>query len=66
MANFITDHDILKVVIRVSLLPLVAISYFFMNFGPGITLVMILLVVALSIFVTSAYWKRVKASNILS
>jgi hypothetical protein len=43
-----------------------AVKGSYVNFGPGITLVMILLVLALSIFLISAYWKRVGASNILS
>jgi hypothetical protein len=38
----------------------------YMNFGPGITLVMILLISALAIFAIASYWKRMGVSNTLT
>jgi hypothetical protein len=50
MASFIAKHEALKVLVRVSLLPLVAFSYSFLHFGPIITAVMLLFTFGLPIF----------------
>ncbi|MFX0205459.1 MAG: SBBP repeat-containing protein [Candidatus Hodarchaeota archaeon] len=55
LANFIAKHKILKLVIRISLLPLVAISYSMVHLGPIITGVMFFLILVLAIFLISFY-----------
>jgi hypothetical protein len=49
-ADFITKHKALKIVVRISLLPLVTFSYSLLHFGPIITSVMLLFVFGLPVF----------------
>ena len=52
LAHFIAKHDILKVAVRISLLPLVAVSYATLHFGLVITLSILVAFLILPIFVT--------------
>jgi len=58
LAHFISKHEILKVTVRICLLPLVAISYSTLEFGPTITATGVLLIFVLLIFPISVYRRR--------
>jgi hypothetical protein len=49
VANLITKHRALKVVVRINLIPLIALSYSMLHFGPVITTIMLLFIFSLSI-----------------
>ena len=51
VADLITKHRILKVVVRVSLLPLIALSYTILHFGPVITVTMLVFIFMLPVFI---------------
>ncbi|MFX0205849.1 MAG: leucine-rich repeat domain-containing protein [Candidatus Hodarchaeota archaeon] len=59
-ANFIAKHKILKLTIRISLLPLVVFSYSMIHFGPIITAIMIGFVFMLLILLTSFHRRKLK------
>jgi len=61
LAHFISKHEILKVAVRISLLPLVAVSYATLHFGPLITLSMLVAFLTLPIFFVSFYRRRAVA-----
>jgi hypothetical protein len=58
LADYVKDHESLKTVIRVGLMPLVAISYSTLHFGPIITLTMLVVIVAIPIFLISFYRRK--------
>jgi len=60
VADFIARNKALKVVVRISLLPLVAFSYSLLHFGPIIAAVILILIFALSIFFAWSYRRRIK------
>jgi len=60
VADFIARNKALKVVVRISLLPLVAFSYSLLHFGPIITALILVLISALSIFFAWFYRRRMK------
>lgn len=60
VADLIARNKALKVVVRISLLPLVAFSYSLLHFGPIITAVILVLIFALSIFFAWFYRRRMK------
>ena len=49
VANSIAKHKGLKVAVRINLLPLIALSYSMLHFGPVITTIMLLFIFSLSI-----------------
>jgi uncharacterized repeat protein (TIGR02543 family) len=59
-ADLIAKHKALKVVVRVSLLPLVAFSYSLLHFGPIITAVMPLFIFGLPIFLTLFFRRKMR------
>nr|NIQ17190.1 hypothetical protein [Candidatus Aenigmarchaeota archaeon] len=59
-ADLIAKHKALKVVVRVSLLPLVAFSYSLLHFGPVITAVMLLFIFGLPIFLISFFRRKIR------
>ena len=61
LAHFISKHEILKVAVRISLLPVVAVSYATLHFGPLITLSMLAAFLILPIFLVSFYRRRAAA-----
>ena len=61
LAHFISKHEILKVAVRISLLPLVAVSYAALHFGLVITLSMLVALLTLPIFLVSFYRRRAAA-----
>jgi hypothetical protein len=61
VADFIARNKALKVMVRISLLPLVAFSYSLLHFGPVITVVILVLIFALSTFFAWFYRRRMKA-----
>jgi len=58
VADFITRHKVLKVAVRISLLPFVAFSYSMLHFGLIITTVMLVLVSVFPIFLISFFQRR--------
>jgi hypothetical protein len=68
-ADLIVKHKALRVLVRVSLLPLVAFSYSLLHFGPTITAIMLVLIFALPVFVISFFrrkLRRVEAKDLKS
>ena len=59
-ADLIAKHKTLKVVVRVSLLPLVAFSYSLLNFGPIITAVMLLFIFGLPVFAILFFRRKIR------
>jgi hypothetical protein len=60
MATLITKHKVLKVAVRLSLLPVIAFSYSMVNFGPIITVAMLIFIFALPIFLIAFFRKKFK------
>ena len=58
VADFIAKYKALKVVVRMSLLPVIAFSYSMINFGPIITVVMLVFVFVLSVFLISFFRRK--------
>jgi hypothetical protein len=54
-AELITKHKILKVVVRIQLLPMVALSYSIVNFGPVPSALILILILALPISLVLFY-----------
>jgi hypothetical protein len=52
VAHLISKHETLKAVVRIGLLPLIAISYAMLNFGPTLTLTIIALLLIPPIFLS--------------
>jgi len=52
VAHFISKHDTLKTVVRIALLPLIAVSYAMLHFGPTLTLTIILFLLIPPIFLS--------------
>jgi len=59
-ADFIAKHKVLRVAVRINLLPLVVFSYSMLHFGPTITAFMLAFVFALPIFFIRFYRRRVR------
>jgi hypothetical protein len=53
LAHFIAKHDVLKAVVRIGLMPLVAISYSTLHFGPVITFTMLIVILVTPLFLVS-------------
>jgi uncharacterized repeat protein (TIGR02543 family) len=60
-ANFISKNKARKIAARLILLPLIALSYTTLRFGPLITTVAIALILALSVLSVSFYRRRLKS-----
>jgi uncharacterized repeat protein (TIGR02543 family) len=60
VANLIAKHKALKVMVRVSLLPLVAFSYSLLHFGPIISAFMPLFIFGLPVFLTLFFRRKMK------
>ena len=61
LAQFIAKHEMLKVAVRISLLPLVVVSYSMLQFGPVITLTMLVVLLMLGIVLVSFYRRKVRS-----
>jgi len=59
-ADFIAKHKVLRVAVRINLLPLIAFSYSMTHFGPIITLVMLVFVFVLSVFLISFFRRKLR------
>lgn len=59
-ADDIKKHESLKTAVRIGLLPLVAISYSALHFGPIITLIMLVVLFAIPIFLVSFSRRKVQ------
>jgi len=44
LANFIAEHKVLKIAVRINLLPLIVFSYSMVHFGPAITVALIIFI----------------------
>ena len=58
VADVIAKHKVLRVAVRISLLPLIAFSNSMVQFGPAITVVMLVLIFALPILFIASYRKK--------
>ncbi|MCK4814600.1 hypothetical protein KA005_02425, partial [bacterium] len=63
VADFIAKHKALKVMVRISLLPLVVFSYSLLHLGPIITAVMILSVFGLPVFLALVFRRKTKEAK---
>jgi uncharacterized delta-60 repeat protein len=61
VAEFITKHKALKVMVRINLLPFVALSYSMLHFGPIITALTLLFIFLLPIFLIRFYRKKTRS-----
>ena len=57
-ADLIVKYKVLKVVVRISLIPLVAFSYSMVHFGPIITAVMLVLILMVPTFLVSFFRRK--------
>jgi len=60
VADFIAKHKLLKVAVRINLLPLVVFSSFMVNFGPAATAVVLVFMLGISVFLIWFYPRRVR------
>lgn len=60
VAAFIEKHETLKTAVRIGLLPLVAVSYAMLHFGPTLTLTIILFLLIPPIFLVSFHRSRLR------
>ena len=58
LADYLTRHDTLRAVVRLSLLPLVAMSWLALQFGPAVSLAILIGIVLLSILRMFLYLKK--------
>ena len=61
LAHFIAKYEMLKVVVRTSLLPLVAVSYATLYFGPTVTLTILVVLLMLAIILVSVYRRKARS-----
>jgi len=62
MANLIAKHKALKTAVRISLLPIVAISYSILHFSPKITAAVLFFIFVLFIF---SVWQHRRNLNLI-
>ncbi len=60
VAKIIAKRKVLKVAVRINLLPLVVLSYSMVYFGPTITAIMLVLIFALPVFVISFFRRKLR------
>jgi len=60
MAHYIENHDILRGMVRVSLLPLVGVSYSILQFGPMITLTILAVLLVIPILLDLCYRRKAR------
>lgn len=60
VAHFIAKHEMLKATVRISLLPLVAVSYSTLHFGPTITLILLVVFLVTPVFLVSFYRRKAR------
>ena len=58
VASYIKKHKALRIIIRNQLVPFVALSYIAVHFGPAVTAIMFVLILAIPIFSTSFYRRK--------
>jgi len=63
VANFIAKHKVLKIAVRFTLLPIIAVSYLMLHLGPVITAFMLVLVFVLPIFLISFRRKQLRRAE---
>lgn len=61
LADYIKEHESLKTAVRVALMPLVAISYSTLHFGPVIMLTMLVVFLIIPILLVSFYRRKVRS-----
>jgi uncharacterized delta-60 repeat protein len=59
-ANFIAKHKALKIAVRISLLPLIAVSYTTLCFGPTITVAVLIFIFMIPVFFVWRYQRKLK------
>ena len=60
LADYIEGHESLKTAVRIGLMPLVAISYSALHFGPIVTFTMLMVLLAIPIFLVSFYRSKAR------
>jgi len=63
VAELIAKHKVLRVTVRINLLPLVAFAYSVLHFGPIITTAILVSIFALPIFIISFSRKKFRQTN---
>jgi len=63
LANLISRHKALKLVVRLSLLPLIAFSYSVLRFGPVTTAVVLVTILLFLFFLVRNYRRRLRANQ---
>ena len=61
LAHFIAKHETLRTVVRIGLMPLVAISFSTLHFGPIITLTMLVVLLVIPIFLFRCYRRKARS-----
>ena len=61
IADLVAKHDTLKHVVRMGLLPLVAMSYSALHFDPIITLTLLVVLLSISIFLVACYRRKARS-----
>jgi hypothetical protein len=60
IASFIGRHKLLKAAVRINLLPVIALSFLMVNFGPAATAVLLVFMLVFPIFFIRFYPGRVR------
>jgi len=60
VADFVAKHKSMKVAVRINLLPLIAISYSILHFGPTITSVVLVFIFMLPVFFVWRYQRKLR------
>jgi hypothetical protein len=60
IANFIAKHKLLKVAVRINLLPMIAFSFLIVNFSPAATAIVLIFMLVFPILFMRFYPGRVK------
>ena len=64
LADYIKGHESLKTAVRIGLMPMVAVSYSMLHFGPVITLTMFVALLVIPIFLVSFYRRRTRDESV--
>ena len=63
-ADLIARHKVLKIAVRINLLPLVVLSYSMVYFGPTIAAIMLVLIFVLPIFFISFFRRKLRLAEV--
>ena len=61
LADYIKEHETLKTMVRIGLMPFVAVSYSTLHFGPAITLTIFVVLLVIPIFLVSFHQRKARS-----